>query len=55
MKGTNGLLEKTIIVSIDSESIEVPFTMFDDDDPTEDEIYEAAVNYIMSSIDIEVI
>jgi len=48
------MIERTIIVSIDGHEMEIPYYTFDEEQ-TEDEIYEAAVNYIMSSIDIEVI
>lgn len=46
-------MERTIIVSIGDYSMEIPYG--DSEDKSEVELYEDAVDYVMSAINIEVI
>lgn len=46
-------MERTIIVSIDDEIMEFPYEF--DEDMSEVEVYEAAADYVMSHINMEVI
>ena len=46
-------MERTIIVSVIDDIIGIPFEC--EDDLSEVELYEAAADYVMSHIDIEVI
>ena len=48
------MIERTIVITIGNDVMEIPYITFDEE-MTEDELYEAAVDYVMTSINIDLI